>query len=89
MDEPKDIFYLYLHSKIGEPVMNKDRRMSISEVEFRMFQWKIPKCLKPVIIKIWEQMGIIKKIDRFTLEFQKTKFNIENMGEIYEQLNLF
>jgi hypothetical protein len=54
-----------------------------------MFQWKIPKCLKPVIIKIWEQMGIIKKIDRFTLEFQKTKFNIENMGEIYEQLNLF
>ena len=89
MDEPKDIFYLYLHSKIGEPVINKDKLMSISEVEFRMAQWRIPERLRIVIIKIWERMGIVTKVDNRTIEFNKTNFDIEDMREIYQSLNLF
>jgi len=63
--------------------------MSIHEVEWRMAQWRIPNKLKPLIIKVWEDMGIVKKIDRRTIEFIRTNFNVEDMGEIYTELNLF
>lgn len=54
-----------------------------------MAQWRIPNKLKPLIIKVWEDMGIVKKIDRRTIEFIRTNFNVEDMGEIYTELNLF
>lgn len=86
------VLYFYLHSKVGESVLNEkkgDGIMPIKEVEWRMFQWKIPSCLKPIIIKIWEDLGIIKKIDKRNIKFIKTDFNIEDIGRLYDKLGIF
>ena len=89
--ECKDIFYLYLQSKVSEPAFEKrgDGTMSVAEATYRLFQWKIPNVLKPVVIKIWENMGIVERIDRRTLKFKKVDFDISNIGSIYDKLGLF
>lgn len=85
------VLYFYLHQKVGEPSFKEKSRdgiMSITEIKWRMFQWKIPECLKPLIIKIWEDMGIVKKVDRRNIKFLKTDFDIENMGKICSELGI-
>ena len=88
--DKKDFLYLYLHSQISK-VAFEDRGngiMPLEEISWRFFQWKIPAVLKPAIVKIWECMGIIKKIDRRTYQFKKTNFDINNIGKLYEDLGI-
>jgi hypothetical protein len=86
----KDFLYLYLQSKISEVAFadRGDGTMAKTEIFWRMFQWKIPSVLKPAILKIWEDIGIIKKIDRRTYQFKKTDFDINNIGKLYEKLGI-
>ena len=88
--ECKDFLYLYLHSQISK-VSFEDRgdgTMPLKEIFWRMFQWKIPSVLKPAILKIWEGMGIVKKIDKRNYQFIKTDFDINNIGKLYEELGI-
>jgi len=88
----KDIFYLYLHSEVSKHAFesgSKDGTMPIAEAYYRMFQWKIPNNLKPIILKIWLNLGIVEKLDRRTVQFKKTDFNKNDLGSIYDKLGLF
>jgi hypothetical protein len=84
------VLYFYLQSKVGEPAFedNGDGTMSLAEARHRMFQWKIPKNLKPAIIKIWEDIGIITRIDRRNIQFKKTDFDIDDLREINKELGI-
>jgi hypothetical protein len=88
----KDIFYLYLHSQVGNLAFEKgckDGTLSIAETYSRMFQWRIPNNMKPIILKIWLNLGIVKRLDRRTIQFIKTGFNKNNLGDVYDKLGLF
>lgn len=87
--ENKDIphvFYLYLHSKLfnafkGEP-------HSVQDVKSYMFQWKIPRKLRPLVLKELELLGLLK-INRVKVEFERPKFNEKEYNKYYHKLGLF
>lgn len=82
------VLYIYLQSKIGEPSFLDGNVMPVSEVCWRMAQWKIPNNLKPIIIKIWEDMKLIEKIDKRNIRFKKTNFDIMDLREINKELEI-
>jgi hypothetical protein len=83
------IFYFYLHSKLKKRDINLVEEMEISELCSRMFQWRIPTCLKPLIIKEMELLGLIRKIDNKKLELLPSKFNINDVRCYYQQLGIY
>jgi len=84
------VLYFYLQWKVGEPSWEDggDGTMSKAEAMHRMFQWKIPNNLKPSIIKIWEDMGIVVKLDKRNIQFKKTDFDINDLRYINEVLGI-
>ena len=83
MKELKDFIYYYLHSKVARFVVDDGKLMSNHEVEWRLSQgWGIPKKLCPAIIDVWEQLTLIRKIDRFTIEFNKPQFDEDDLREL-------
>ena len=88
-DKPINIFYFYLHSKLKKRSINLVEEMSISELCSRMFQWRIPSCLKPLIIKEMEILGLIKKIDNKKIELLPSNFDINDVRCYYQQLGIY
>jgi hypothetical protein len=84
------VLYFYLHSKVGAHSFeeNGDGIMTIREAMYRLFQWKIPNNLKPAIIKVWENLGIVKKLDRRNIQFLKTDFNINDLRYVNQNLGI-
>lgn len=82
--------YYYLQYEVSKPSFENNGVgiMPIETAEWRMFQWKIKKELKPAIIKIWEKLGLVKKLDRRTLQFIKTDFNINDLRLINTELKV-
>ncbi len=63
----KPIIYLYFHSKI---LSWKGKEMSEKDFKSCFFQWRIPKDLRPQIMKEMEGIGLIK--------INKKRVNIKN-----------
>lgn len=81
------IYYLYLHSKIWE--MNKGVFIQKSFLVKYLFQWRIPKKMRRIIIKEMVLMGLLKENDRYTLEINSPKFKLEDLNKYYHQLKIF
>lgn len=81
------IFYLYVHSKM----YSWASKIEVSKKDLRnyLFQWKIPRKLRPLIIKEMELMGLIKSTTKHKVEFVKPQFNEEDCNKYYELLKLF
>ena len=80
------VFYLYLHSKIfqkqnGKPILYK------SLINY-LYEWRIPKKLRPLIIKELVILGLIKRA-RYTYEIEKPKIYEENINKYYDMLGMF
>ena len=88
-DKQISIFYLYLHSKLKKREINLAEEMSIYELFSRMFQWRIPNCLKPLIVKEMELLGLVRKIDNKTIELLPSKFDINDVRCYYKQLGIY
>ena len=80
------IFYFYLHSKLSEAT--PDGLMSVKEADWRMFQWKIPTKLRPLIIKELEKLNLIVRENRQNLRLLKSNFNIDKLGKYYVELGI-
>ena len=81
------IFYLYVHYKIWDLI--KGECISKKEFKKHLFQWKIPKELRPLIIKEMEMLGLIKKRGRYELKIVRPSFNDQSHKEYYEQFNIY
>jgi hypothetical protein len=81
------IFYLYLHSKLKEHA--ERNLMSLNEFKWRMFQWKIPKQIKPLIVREMELLELIKKKGKRKIRFLDSGFRLDNLNNFFQQLNLF
>jgi len=80
------VFYFYLHSILIEAT--KDGTMSVEEAEWRMFQWRIPKKLKILILKEMEILGLLIREDKRNIKLLKTDFDIENLNKYYFDLGI-
>lgn len=85
--EISHIFYLYLHSKIW--AMAKGKLISERDLKKYLFQWKIPKVIKPLIVKELILLRLIERENRYTLKINRPKFNEEELSEYYRELGLY
>jgi hypothetical protein len=85
-EEEIPIYYLYLHSKIWE---SKGNFVSEKELKDYLFQWKIPKKMKILIIKELISMGLLEKDNRYNLKIKRPSFCLEDLNLYYQKFNLF
>ena len=88
-EEIKDIphiFYLFLHSKLfykfGKVIKRK-------EVITYMFEWRIPKKIRPLILEEMILLGLVKRVDRNFVELEMPKFNEDDCNCYFEKLGIF
>ena len=81
------IFYLYLHSKLWE--MIKGEIVSEKDLKKMLFQWKIPKNIRPLILKEMALLGLLKEEGRYFIKLKKPTFNEDKVNEYYTLLKIF
>jgi len=80
------IYYRYLHSKIFQ---NKEGRPTKrKELFIYLHSFKIPKKLRPLIIKELEMLGLLKKNNK-EFELKQPTIYEENINEYYDCLGLY
>ena len=84
-DIPK-VFYFYLHSKLMENA--KEDKMEMGELRWRLFQWKIPKELRTLIIAELIHLKLIDKLSQHEVRFNKSIFDINNLQRYYIELGI-
>lgn len=85
--ELQHIFYLYLHSKLVEA--STDGYLTTHEANWRLFQWKIPDCIKPLVLKELEILGLIKLENKNLIKIGESKFNIEYLYPYCKKLGIY
>lgn len=81
------LFYLHLHSRIWNNSLGN--RISKKEATTYLYNWKIPKQLRHLIVRELEILGLVKRLDRRTLELSKPNFDINNLKKYEEELGIF
>ena len=81
------IFYLYLHAKLYEGLLTTEA--SIKDLKKSLFQWKIPRKLRPLIIKELEILKLIEINGGYIAKFNKPEFKEEDYNKYYQKLGLF
>ena len=81
------IFYQYLHSKLLEIVGGSI--ISEKEVKKILFQWKIPKNLRVLIIREMEMLELIVKEGRYNIRLLRPNFNDEKIRKYYTTFKIF
>ena len=79
------LFYLYIHSKMFEKT--KGRETSTKDLQTYLFQWKIPKQLRFLILKELEILKLLE-IKRYTTEIKVPHFNIDEYYKYHEALGI-
>lgn len=51
--------------------------------------YRIPNCLKPLILKEMEKLNLIRKVNGRMIEFLSSEFNIEGIGKYYMELEIY
>lgn len=54
-----------------------------------MFQWKIPRKIRPLILKELEMLGLITRVGRFNAILTKPIFKEDNLNDYYEKLGFY
>lgn len=80
------IFYLYVHSEIYRW---SGKEMSETEFRNKLFEWRIPKKLLPLIQREMEMNGLIKRNKRNNITLVKPLFNKDDCNHYYRKLQIF
>jgi len=82
-----NVFYHYIHYKIWEK--SRGYEISKKEVKGYLAEWRIPKNLRPLILKELEILGLIKNSKRHNIEIEKSSFDDEQVSEFCEDLKIY
>ena len=82
------VLYLNIHKKLREVAMQRYSSpvMPITEIEWRMFMWKVPSTLRHIVVRELMMLGLIKKISQYEVEFLESKFDETDLRTIYKQI---
>ena len=78
------IFYIYIHYRLHEKFGEKE--VSIKDAIRFLFEWRIIKPIRPIIIKELEMMGLVERINKRTIKINRSYFEPENIGEYYRNV---
>lgn len=84
-EEIPKILYLYIHSILYKQT-NGSHLFSLKDARSFLRQWRIPKKLRPIIIKELELMELIEKVDRITIEIKRPQINLDSPQEYFKLL---
>lgn len=82
------VFYYYLHFKLGEKYKN-GTIVTIKDAMSFLFEWRLPKEIRPIIIKELEMLDLIERINKKTIRLKQSTFNVSDLREFYKTLNFY
>ena len=80
------IFYLYLHSKVFQE--KRGQAINHSELISYLHHWRIPKKLRPLIIKELVLLKLLKQ-KKYIYELEKPQIYEENVNKYYDMLGVY
>ena len=85
--EIPNVFYYYIHSKLWE--LSKGYDIREKDVKGHLAQWRIPKNIKPLIIKELILLGLMKKNGRNIIRIQRPNFDESKIDKFYRELKIY
>lgn len=82
------IFYYYIHYKLKEKY-RVATVLSTKEAMKFLFEWRIPKELRPVIIKELEILNLIERINKKSIKINDSNFTLEDVRKFYEAVGIY
>lgn len=82
------VFYFYIHSKLKEKY-RVGTMLSTKEVMKFLFEWRIPKELRPIIIKELEALELIERINKKTIKINTSDFTLNDVTEYYRAVGIY
>ena len=82
------IFYFYIHYKLKEKYRIATV-ISIKEAMKFLFEWRIPKEIRPIIIKELEILNLIERINKKTVKINESNFTLDDLREYYEAMGIY
>jgi hypothetical protein len=78
-------WYVYIHSKLKERSNNNYLRLD--EAKSFLFEWRVPKELRIVILKELEQLELIE-IEKEFIKLNNCKTKIDNINRVYSKVGI-
>jgi hypothetical protein len=79
-------WYFYIYSKLKERSTNNE--LNLVDAKSLLFEWRVPKNLRIVIIKELELMELLTIINRDTVKLNNFSIDMDNISKIYEQVGI-
>ena len=82
------IFYFYIHYKLKEKY-GEEATLTMKEATRFLFEWRVPKGIRPVIIKELIILELAEKINKKTIKLNRSKFNTEDLRQFYKIVGIY
>jgi len=79
--------YLYIHSRIWEAFSSD--KISIKDFSTYLFEWRLPKILRPLIIKEMQILGLITRTGKYEIKLSRPNFEILEYNKYYQDMGIF
>jgi len=81
------IFYFYLHYKFKEKY--KNAVITIKEAASFLFEWRIPKEIRSIILKELEMLNLLERPNKKTIKFKPSIFTLEDTREFNTAVGIY
>ncbi len=82
------IFYFYIHYKLKEK-FKEGAVLSTKDAMNFLFEWRIPKEIRPIMIKELESLKLIERINKKTIRIEHSDFVLEDIREFYRAVGIY
>lgn len=82
------IFYFYIHFKLKERYWDGAEITTKDAMSF-LFKWRLPKIIRPVIIKELELLNLVERINKRIIKIKPSTFNPEDIGRFYKAVGIY
>ena len=82
------IFYFYIHYKLKEKY-RVATVLSTKEAMKFLFEWRIPKELRPIVIKELEILNLIERINKKTVKINDSNFILDDLREYNKAMGIY
>ena len=89
MEEKEKFFgcwYFYIHDKLKEKA--RGDKLNYKDARDFLFEWRIPKFMRPVILRELELIGLIERIDKKTILLKKSEIKMDNPSRLFDMVGL-
>jgi len=82
------IFYFYIHCKLKEKY-KAGAIINAKEASDFLFEWRIPTKMRPIVIRELQMLGLLRRVNKKTMEIERSEFDIEDIREFSKVVGLF